>query len=132
MYCLTKAEGRRDGYKSIHFDKLSCRQVSFSCPKWSPSREEPIHFKRIYILTASQPIGLVQFFISVEKSLGDTLSMSMVCVIHSVQCEYNNVIQGVYIKLPLLKLGSTKYKLCPFSLFDTCDMLSFHYKLQRS
>ena len=27
-------------YQSIHFDKLSCRQVSFSGPKWTPPREE--------------------------------------------------------------------------------------------
>ena len=33
-------EGGRNWYQSIHFDKLSCRQVSFLGPKGTPSREE--------------------------------------------------------------------------------------------
>jgi hypothetical protein len=33
-------EGGRNWYKSIHFDKLSCRQVSVFGPKGTPSREE--------------------------------------------------------------------------------------------
>jgi hypothetical protein len=42
----------RNGYQSIHFDKLSCRQVSFSVPKWTPSQEEHKRFERPqYILT---------------------------------------------------------------------------------
>ncbi len=33
-------EGGRNWYQSIHFDKLSCRQVSVFGPKGTPSREE--------------------------------------------------------------------------------------------
>jgi hypothetical protein len=32
-------EGGRNWYQSIHFDKLSCRQVSVFGPKGTPSRE---------------------------------------------------------------------------------------------
>jgi len=38
-------EGRRNRYHSINFDKLFCREVSFSGPKWTPSREENKRFK---------------------------------------------------------------------------------------
>jgi hypothetical protein len=38
-YCLMKTEGGGEWYQSIHFDKLSCRQVSFSGPKGMASRE---------------------------------------------------------------------------------------------
>ncbi len=33
-------EGGRNWNQSIHFDKLSCRQVSVFGPKGTPSREE--------------------------------------------------------------------------------------------
>jgi hypothetical protein len=33
-------EGGRNWYQSIHFDELVCRQVWFSSPKGTPSREE--------------------------------------------------------------------------------------------
>jgi hypothetical protein len=33
-------EGGGEWYQSIHFDKLSCRQVSVFGPKGTPSREE--------------------------------------------------------------------------------------------
>jgi hypothetical protein len=47
---------KKIGYQSIHFDKLSCWQVSFS----GPSREDHKHFQRPeYILTLSQPAGSV-------------------------------------------------------------------------
>jgi len=35
-----KTEEGGEWYHLIHFDKLSCRQVSFSVPKGTPSREE--------------------------------------------------------------------------------------------
>jgi hypothetical protein len=35
-----KTEGGGEWYKSIHFYKLSCRQVPFFGPKGTPSREE--------------------------------------------------------------------------------------------
>jgi hypothetical protein len=38
-YCLMKTEGGGEWYQSIHFDKLSCRQVFFSGPKGTPSQE---------------------------------------------------------------------------------------------
>jgi hypothetical protein len=41
-----KTEVDGDWYQSTHFDKLSCRQVSFSGTKWPPSREEYKRFKR--------------------------------------------------------------------------------------
>jgi hypothetical protein len=56
----------RNWYQSIHCDKMSCRQVSFFGPKWTPSREEHKVFQRPYILTLSQSVGLMQFA-SVEK-----------------------------------------------------------------
>jgi hypothetical protein len=37
----------RDCYQSIHFDILSCQQVSFSGPKWTPLQEEHKLFKGI-------------------------------------------------------------------------------------
>jgi hypothetical protein len=55
-----KTEVGRHWYQSIHFDELSCRQVSLSGPQWTPSREEQKRFQRPYhILTMSQPVGLV-------------------------------------------------------------------------
>ncbi len=36
-----KTEVGRNWYHSINFDKMSCLQVSFSGPKWTPSRGEP-------------------------------------------------------------------------------------------
>ncbi len=41
-----KTEGGRHWYQSIHFDKLSRWQVSFSDPKWTPSREYHKRFQR--------------------------------------------------------------------------------------
>jgi hypothetical protein len=35
-----KTEGGGEWYQSIHFNKLSCRQVFFFGPKGTPSREE--------------------------------------------------------------------------------------------
>jgi hypothetical protein len=35
-----KTEGGGEWYQSIHFNKLSCRQVFFFSPKGTPSREE--------------------------------------------------------------------------------------------
>jgi hypothetical protein len=35
-----KTEGGGEWYQSIHFNKLSCRQVIFFGPKGTPSREE--------------------------------------------------------------------------------------------
>jgi hypothetical protein len=52
----------RNWYQSIHFDELSCRQVSFTLPQGTPSREEQKLFQRLeHILTLSQPVGLVIF-----------------------------------------------------------------------
>jgi hypothetical protein len=42
-----KTEVDQNRYQSIHFDKLSCRQVSFSDPKGTPSREEHKCFTKI-------------------------------------------------------------------------------------
>ncbi len=39
-----KTEVGRNWYKLIHFYKLSGRQVSFSAPQWTPSREEHKRF----------------------------------------------------------------------------------------
>jgi hypothetical protein len=39
-----KTEWGRNWYQSIHFDNLSCWQVSFSGPRWTPSREEHASF----------------------------------------------------------------------------------------
>ncbi len=47
---------------TIQFDKLSCRQVSFSDPKWTPSRMENIRIKHPqHILTPSLPVRLEKF-----------------------------------------------------------------------
>jgi hypothetical protein len=74
-----KIEVGRNWYQSIHFYELSWRQVSFSGPQWTPSREEQKRFQSLYhILTLSQPAGLVIFLsgqiltcgISVTASVG--------------------------------------------------------------
>ncbi len=44
--CLLKKEVGRNWYQSIHFDKLSCRQESFSGSNWTPLREEHKRFQR--------------------------------------------------------------------------------------
>jgi hypothetical protein len=41
-------------YQWIHYDVFFCRQVSFTVPQWTPSREE-------HILALSQQVGLVIF-----------------------------------------------------------------------
>jgi hypothetical protein len=41
-----KTEVGRNWYQSIHIDKLPYRQVSFSGPKWTQSREEHKRVKR--------------------------------------------------------------------------------------
>jgi hypothetical protein len=57
-----KTEVGRNWYQLIHFEKLSCRQVSFSSPKWIPLREEHICIQRLkYILTPCLQVGLVMF-----------------------------------------------------------------------
>jgi hypothetical protein len=43
-----KTEGGGEWYQSIGFDKLSCRQVSFSRPKWTPSQEEHKTFASVF------------------------------------------------------------------------------------
>jgi hypothetical protein len=46
-----KIEVGRNWYQSIHFDKLSCRKVSFSGPKWTPStktlKASLVHFDTV-------------------------------------------------------------------------------------
>ncbi len=42
-----KTEGYRNWYQSIHYDTLSCRQVSFSEPQRTNSREE--HQQKLYV-----------------------------------------------------------------------------------
>ncbi len=54
-------EGGRNWYQSIHFDKLSCQQVSVFGPKGTPSREE--HKTPGRVLTT-----FIVVFIGVEKS----------------------------------------------------------------
>ncbi len=44
--CQMKTAVGRNWYQTIHFDKLSCRQVSFSAPKQTLSREEHKRFQR--------------------------------------------------------------------------------------
>jgi hypothetical protein len=37
-------KGGQNWYQSIHYDVLSCRQVSFTLPQGTPSREEHKRF----------------------------------------------------------------------------------------
>jgi hypothetical protein len=75
-----KTEVGRHWYQSIHFDELSCRQVSFSGPQWTPSREEQKRFKRpLHTLTISQPVGFVIFLSDQKLMFGfsDTASVGV-------------------------------------------------------
>ncbi len=73
-----KTEVGRQWYQSIHFDELSCRQVVFSGPQWTPSREEQKSFQRpYYILTMSQPVGLVIFLSGQKLMCGFYVSVSV-------------------------------------------------------
>jgi hypothetical protein len=40
-----KTEVGQNLYQSIHYDELSCRQVSYSVHEWTPSQEEHKHPK---------------------------------------------------------------------------------------
>jgi hypothetical protein len=52
----------KNWYQSNRHENLYCRQVSFSMPQGTPSREEYKHSWRLYyFLTPSQPVGLVIF-----------------------------------------------------------------------
>ncbi len=49
-YCLLKTEVGRNRYQLIQFYELSGRQVSFSGPQWTPSREQHKRFQRLYYI----------------------------------------------------------------------------------
>jgi hypothetical protein len=42
-----ETEGGQNWYQSIHYDVLSCRQVSFTLPQWTSSREYHKRFQRL-------------------------------------------------------------------------------------
>ncbi len=68
-----KTEVGRNCYQSIQYDKLSGRQVSFSGPQWTPSREEHKRFKRLLnILTPSQPVYAPLVMVSIGVGSIDT------------------------------------------------------------
>jgi hypothetical protein len=67
-----KTEVGRDWYQSVHIDKPSCRQVSFSGPIWTPSREERKLFKAF-----SQHFDAIQTgWVSKDYSVGLHLLIS--------------------------------------------------------
>jgi hypothetical protein len=43
-------KGGQNWYQSIHYDVLSCRQLSFAVPQWTPSREEKKSFSGFLVL----------------------------------------------------------------------------------
>ncbi len=57
---VMKTEVGWDWYQSIHFDELSWRQVSFSGPKWTSSREEHFDAIRTGWVSKHYSVGLIQ------------------------------------------------------------------------
>jgi hypothetical protein len=52
-------KGGQNWYQSIPYDSLSCRQVSFTLPQGTPSREEHKTFSAALVLFDTIPTGWV-------------------------------------------------------------------------